>query len=164
MSTVSPDITWRTAVLPIRYGSTACYVTSHAATTAYDRVLEYAGAVKVRDAVDTRITTHTRASTFYKNGSNGSKNGIIDLPSDVGGYPNLTASNMEILRATTDTDKDEIPDYYEELLGLDKNKADSAEKTLDPQGLYSNFEIYLHFLVKEITLGQNAGGTYTVLN
>ena len=127
-------------------------------------MLAYAGASRYRDEVDQRTVTHTRAATFYKNGSYGSKNGIIDLPSDVGGYPNLTASNMEILRATTDTDKDEIPDYYEEQLGLDKNKADADAKTLDPQGLYTNFEIYLHFLVKEITLGQNSGGTYTILN
>ena len=164
ISTVSPDITWRTAVLPIRQGSTACYVTTHAATTAYDRVLEYVGAVKVRDAVDSRTASHTRASTFYKNGSHGSKNGIIDLPSDVDGYPVLTATAEEIARATTDTDKDEIPDYYEELLGLEKtNKADATAKTLDPQGLYTNFEAYLHYLVHEITTAQTAGGTYTKL-
>ena len=163
-SAKSPNITWLEKTLPISYGSTACAVTTHSAANAYERVLAYAGASRNRDEVDSRIVTHTRAASYYKNGSYGSKNGIIDLPSDVGGYPTLTASNMETLRATTDTDKDEIPDYFEELLGLDKNKADSADKTLDPQGLYSNFEIYLHFLVKEITLGQNAGGTYTVLN
>ena len=164
LSQKSPQITWLEKTLPITYGSEACAVTTHAAEKAYEQVLAYAGASRYRDEVDQRTVTHTRAATFYKNGSYGSKNGIIDLPSDVGGYPNLTASNMERLRATTDTDKDEIPDYYEEQLGLDKNKADADAKTLDPQGLYSNFEIYLHFLVKEITLGQNSGGTYTILN
>ena len=56
-------------------------------------------------------------------------------------------------------------DYYEELLGLDKSDAsDAAAKTLDPQGLYSNLEVYLHYLVKDITAAQVAGGTYTALD
>ena len=75
----------------------------------------------------------------------------------------MTASSEEIERATKDTDGDHIPDYYEALLGLDKTKADATAKTLDPQGLYTNFEIYLHYLVKDITAGQTAGGTYKKL-
>ena len=93
----------------------------------------------------------------------GSKNGIIDLPEDVGGYPVLTATDEEVKRSTTDTDKDGIPDHYEEVLGLDKSKSDAAAKTLDPQGLYTNFEAYLHFLVQEVVLAQTANGNYTKL-
>ena len=163
LSSVKPDVTWLDAVLPIRYNTTACSVTSHTATMAYERVLDYAGASLCRDAVDARNVTHTRAATFYKNGSMGSKNGIIDLPSDVDGYPTLTATDEELKRATTDTDKDNIPDYYEALLGLDQSKNDASLKTLDPQGLYTNFEIYLHFLVQDITAAQTTGGNYTKL-
>ncbi|MBR5464329.1 MAG: pectate lyase [Alistipes sp.] len=163
MSQVKPDVTWLDAVLPIRYNTTACSVTSHTASKAYEQVLGYAGASLRRDAVDSRTVEHTRASSFYKNGSNGSKNGIIDLPSDVGGYPALIATDEELKRATTDTDKDNIPDYYEALLGLDKSKNDALLKTLDPQGLYTNFEIYLHFLVQDITAAQTTGGNYTKL-
>ncbi|MBO5686259.1 MAG: pectate lyase, partial [Alistipes sp.] len=100
----------------------------------------------------------------YTDGGNGSKNGLIDTQTAVGGWPTLTATAEEVARATTDSDGDHIPDYYETLLGLNPSKADATEKTLDPQGLYSNFEIYLHFLVKEITAGQTVGGTYTKLD
>ncbi|MBQ2843235.1 MAG: pectate lyase [Alistipes sp.] len=163
ISEKSPEVTWLDRVLPIRYNGTACSVTSHTAPMAYERVLDYAGASLCRDAVDARNVTHTRAATFYKNGSMGSKNGIIDLPEDVGGYPTLSATEEEIARAVTDTDQDEIPDYYEEQLGLDKTKADATLKTLDPQGLYTNFEIYLHYLVQDITAAQTEGGNYTKL-
>ncbi|MBR4052893.1 MAG: pectate lyase [Alistipes sp.] len=163
ISEKSPEVTWLDRVLPIRYNGTACSVTSHTAPMAYERVLDYAGASLCRDAVDARNVTHTRAATFYKNGSMGSKNGIIDLPEDVGGYPTLSATEEEIARAVTDTDQDEIPDYYEEQLGLDKTKADATLKTIDPQGLYTNFEIYLHYLVQDITAAQTEGGNYTKL-
>ena len=163
ISEKSPEVTWLDRVLPIRYNGTACSVTSHTATMAYERVLDYAGASLCRDAVDARNVTHTRAATFYKNGSMGSKNGIIDLPEDVGGYPTLSATEEEIARAVTDTDKDNIPDYYEEQLGLDKTKADATLKTLDPQTLYTNFEVYLHYLVQAITTAQTEGGNYTKL-
>ena len=163
MSQVSPEVTWLDKVLPIRYNNQPCSVTSHTAQTAYRQVLDYAGASLKRDAVDRRVAEHTAASTYYKDGSMGSKNGIIDLPEDVGGYPVLTATDEEVKRSTTDTDKDGIPDHYEEVLGLDKSKSDAAAKTLDPQGLYTNFEAYLHFLVQEVVLAQTANGNYTKL-
>lgn len=163
ISSVSPEVTWLSSVLPIRYNGTPCSVTTHEATRAYKKVLECVGASLKRDAVDSRLTAHTAASTYYKDGSMGSKNGIIDLPEDVDGYPVLSATGEEIQRATADADKDEIPDYYEERLGLDKTKADATLKTLDPQGLYTNFEIYLHYLVQDITAAQTEGGNYTKL-
>lgn len=140
---------------------TTCYTTTHTAEDAYARTLDYAGASLRRDAVDVRLVKDARNGTAtYTDGGNGSKNGIIDTQSAVGGWPTLSATSEEVARATTDTDGDHIPDYYETLLGLDKSKADATAKTLDPQGLYTNFEIYLHYLVKEITARQVAGGTY----
>ncbi len=145
--------------------ATACYTSTHTADKAFARVLECAGASLRRDAVDTRLIDDARnGKATYTSGGNGSTGGMIDTQSAVGGWPTLSATNMEIIRATTDTDKDEIPDYYEEQLGLDKNKADADVKTLDPQGLYSNFEIYLHFLVKDIVAAQTADATYKILN
>lgn len=165
ISTKSPDITWLSAPLAILYKGTACSVTTHTADIGFNMVLDYAGASLKRDAVDARNATHTRAGTYYKNGSMGSKNGIIDLPDDVGGYPAYTATEEQIKRAATDTDKDGIPDYYETELGLNAyDKADGTAKTLDPQGLYTNLEIYLHFLVKEVVASQNQNGSYTKLD
>lgn len=63
-----------------------------------------------------------------------------------------------------DTDGDGIPDYYEEQLGLDpKDASDAAATTLDPQKLYSNIEVYFHYLVRDVTLSQVKGGSYTAL-
>ncbi len=144
---------------------TTCYTTTHSAADAYARTLDYAGASLQRDAVDSRLVGDARSDkATYTNGGNGSTGGIIDTQSAVGGWPTLSATNEEVTRATIDTDKDNIPDYYEGLLGLDATKADATAKTLDPQGLYTNFEIYLHYLVKDITKAQTAGGTYTKLD
>ena len=144
--------------------SQVCYTTTQTASKAYDMTLDYAGASLKRDAVDVRLIDDARnGKATYTTGGNGSTGGMIDTQTAVGGWPTLTATDEEVKRATTDTDKDGIPDYYEEVLGLDKSKSDASQKTLDPQGLYTNFEAYLHFLVQHITSAQTAGGTYTKL-
>lgn len=128
-------------------------------------MLKYAGASLSRDAVDKRAESDARSGeATFPNGGNGSTGGIIDTQSAVGGWPELTATDEEIRRAATDTDGDGIPDYYETLLGLDPNDASDANATtLDPQGIYPNIEVYFHFLVREISVAQTAGGTYTAL-
>ena len=144
---------------------TSCYTSTHTAEQAYAQVLDYAGASLRRDAVDVRLIDDARnGKATYTSGGNGSTNGMIDTQTAVGGWPTLTATSEEIARMTTDTDKDGIPDYYEELFGLDKTKADATLKTLDPQGLYTNFECYLHYLVQDIVLAQTEGGNYTKLD
>lgn len=144
--------------------TTLCYTSTHSAEEAYGVVLDYAGASLKRDAVDTRLVDDARnGKATYTSGGNGSTGGIIDTQSAVGGWPVLKATDEEIGRATTDSDGDHIPDYYEVLFGLNPAEDDATLKTLDPQGLYTNFEIYLHFLVKEITKGQVQAGTYQVL-
>ena len=95
-------------------------------------------------------------------GGNGSTGGLIDSQAAVGGWPELTATADQIARAAVDTDGDGIPDYYEELLGLDpKDASDAVATTLDPQKLYSNIEVYFHYLVRDVTLSQVKGGSYT---
>lgn len=161
-SDVKKDITWLSAPLAIKYGSEACDVTTHSAAGAFDRIVSYAGASLSRDAVDERATKHAKAGTFEANGSHGSKNGIIDLPTDVGGYPAYSASSEQLDRVK-DTDGDGIPDYYEDLFGLDKTNKDDAQKhNFDER--YTNLEMYLHYLVQDITVGQVAGGVSTKLN
>ena len=150
-------------LLPIRSGDTqVCHTTTHSAAGAFDVVLKYAGASLSRDAVDKRAETDARGGTAtFSNGGNGSTGGIIDTQLAVGGWPELTATDEERLRAATDTDGDGIPDYYETLLGLDPDDASDANTTtLDPQGIYPNIEVYFHFLVREISAAQTAGGSY----
>lgn len=151
-------------MLSIEHDGQACYTTTHSAEGAFDAILAYAGASLKRDAVDKRAVDDARSGkATITDGGNGSTDGIIDTQSAVGGWPVLAATDEEIARAK-DSDGDGIPDYYEELFGLDKNNAaDGRTKTLDPKGLYTNLEVYLHYLVRDITAAQVEGGTYTEL-
>lgn len=129
-------------------------VTSHDYATAYEQVLNYAGASYKRDAVDTRVISETRNRTYTYTGTNGSINGLIDSQGDVGGWPVYSTTTIP-----TDTDGDGIPDEWEEANGLDKDSADDAnDKTLDSR--YTNLEVYLHWLVKDIVNAQTEGGEY----
>ena len=167
-----------TSAFAIAAGGRSCRVTEHPAAGAFEQTVRYAGASLRRDAVDKRLADDVKqGKANVMSGSNGSKNGVIDRPEDTvaasqafgevasDGYPVLKATDEEIARAATDSDGDGIPDYYEELFGLDKNNAaDGNTRTLDPKGLYTNLEVYLHYLVREITAAQVEGGTYTTLD
>ena len=130
----------------------------HHAQDAFDKVVGFAGASLKRDAVDERVTRETKDGIFTFNGSNGSGKGFIDTQSDVGAWPSYNGTKV------TDTDGDGIPDTIEDAWGLNKNiAADGAAVTLDKNGRYTNLEMYLHFLVKDVVSGGNAGGDYTKL-
>lgn len=156
----STTYTQLTTPISIAPDGVASKVTTHTAAVAYERVLDYAGASLKRDAVDLRAVNDTRTGTAtYMTGGNGSINGYVDTQSAVGGWPVYEAGKVK-----KDTDGDGIPDSFEDAFGLDKNSAaDGNEKTLDPTGRYTNLEIYLHYLVKDIVKGQVEGGTYTSL-
>ena len=141
--------------------SETIYATTHSATDAYSRVFGSAGASLKRDAVDARATGDAQSGmATYTSGGNGSKNGIIDTQSAVGGWPTYTATSAELSKIT-DADKDGMPDWFEDQFGLKKADAsDSNAKTLDHMGRYTNLEMYLHYLVKDIVEAQNAGGAY----
>ena len=115
------------------------------AEEAYEKVLAKAGCSLHRDAIDARIADEVRNGTAtYTKGSNGSTNGLIDSPSDVGGYPALNST-----AAPTDSDRDGMPDEWEDANGLDKDSsADSKLNTLDPN--YTNLEVYMNSLVQHL--------------
>ena len=140
------------------------YTTTHDAATAFERVIGYSGCSKVRDVVDKRISNETKTGNVtYKDGGNGSTGGIIDSQTAVGGWPEYNATEDEIALCL-DTDKDGMPDWFEDRFGLNKsNASDASAKDIDKFGRYSNLEMYLHYLVRNIVETQNSGGVYTGL-
>ena len=145
----------------------------HSAEDAFTAVTSYAGASYARDVVDTRIARETVEGSFTYQGSattdkNGnalasnklSRKGLIDTQSDVGGWPEYTYNpNDDNLR---DSDSDGMPNWFEEQFGLNKSSAaDASAKTLDKYGRYTNLEMYLHYIVRNIVAEQNAEANYT---
>ena len=120
------------------------------ADAAYEKVLSRVGACLVRDKVDARIVEEVRKGTWSGKGSKGSSNGIIDSQEDVGGWPAYQAT-AEQVALVKDTDGDGMPDWFEDATGLDKaSAADGAAVTIDKNGRYTNLEMYLHYLVRNI--------------
>ena len=161
--------------------SETCYTTTHDAGTAFDRVIEFAGASLSRDAVDARIAGETRGGTAtYMDGTTAesrrkidsgevdasySEGGMIDSQSVVGGWPELDATEEQIAAQSADADGDGMPDWFEERFGLDPDSAsDASAKTLDKFGRYPNLEMYLHWLVRDVMADGAEGGSYDALD
>lgn len=154
-----------TAPLPIVTEQGAqCYVTTHSAEAAYAKVLSWAGSSLRRDAVDARAASDAASGTAtFPNGGNGSTGGLIDSQSAVGGWPSYSATAEELTK-TIDSDGDGMPDWWEEFAGLSKNdRNDGNTATLDPTGRYTNLEVYLSWLVKDITAAERTEGAYAAL-
>lgn len=125
----------------------AYQMSEQSAEDAYETVLSMAGCSWHRDAVDTRIAEEVRTGKSTYKGSNGSMAGLVDTPSDVGGWPDLTQGYAKMAdaegRELIDTDLDGIPDEWEKKYGLNPNKnADGKMQTLING--YSNIEVYLN--------------------
>jgi hypothetical protein len=103
------------------------------AEEAYRLVLAHAGAsLPRRDAVDARVIESVRTGlpTY--------RNGIIESPDDVGGWPEYRTA-----RVPDDTDADGMPDEWEARQGL--NPKDSADAKADGDGDgYTALEEYLN--------------------
>lgn len=169
-ATITPAWNWSAAQFAVLAGGKTCDVTTHAADAALNLAVKYCGASLRMDSADARVLQDVKNGT----GTSGEKGGttvigldrswygIIDSQTDVGGWPAYTATQEELAR-TKDTDGDGIPDYYEELFGLNKDdKNDAAKYNFDDR--YTNLEMYLHYLVQDITVGQVQGGVSTKLN
>lgn len=108
------------------------------AEAAYQRVLQYAGSSRNRDAVDQRLIQEVSTG---KASAGKRANGIIDSQEDVGGWPSLPAAS-----APLDTDRDGMPDAWEMQRGLNKNSPhDATSFKLD--AAYTNLEVYLNTLI-----------------
>ena len=136
-------------------------VTTHQAATAFDKVLQLAGASLCRDNVDERYADEALHGTATYTGSVTKKPGRIDLVSDVNGYTEQNFGTGS-RPADFDTDKDGMPDAWEQANGLNPNTNDAALLTLDPTSQYTNIEVYCNSLVQHIMLGGNADATDAV--
>lgn len=134
-------------------------VTTHSAAQAFTQVLDYAGASLHRDALDEVMVSDARYGTTTYTG-NGCKKGIINsqddlkpanASSDWSPWPSLNNTT-----APLDTDKDGIPDEWENANGLNINDANDG-KVIASNG-YTHLENYLNSLVADITTKQNEGG------
>lgn len=104
-------------------------VTTVSAREAFDQVLARAGATfPQRDAADRRIVNNV---------INGDGK-IIDDPSEVNGWPEIASG-----APPQDSDRDGMPDSWEEKLGLNKN--DPSDSRVDTGGTgYTKLEEYLN--------------------
>ena len=104
------------------------------AEEAYETVLTKAGCSISRDALDTRIVNDVRSGTGK----------LINSPDEAGGYPALNPGT-----ALADTDRDGMPDAWEDGNGLNKSASSDAKLyTLDKN--YTNLEVYLNSLVGDL--------------
>ncbi len=123
-------------------------INQQTAEEAYSLVLENAGAkLPERDAVDTRVLDEVRngyasyeGSTYKQENTVADptqKVGIIDTQMDVGGWPILKSKP-----APKDSDKDGMPDKWENKNGLNPNNADDRNH-VGEEG-YTMLEKYLN--------------------
>lgn len=141
-------------------------ISIQSASDAYSKVVASAGASYSRDDIDKRIAREVTNGTYTYNGSNtydskGQKitttYGIIDTQEDVNGWCALAGGTKP-----ADTDKDGMPDEWEEINGLNPNDAsDGKTTTIDKKGYYTNVEVYCNSLVEDIVKAERAGATET---
>jgi hypothetical protein len=113
------------------------------AETAYNKVLQHAGASFIRDAVDQRIVNEAEnGKEKFGKSFKGGGNGIIDSPEDVGGWPELLSQ-----QAPADADNDGMPDKWEIRNGLNFQKTDDNLYTLDEN--YTNIEVYINSILEK---------------
>ncbi len=127
-------------------------VTTHTAQVAFEKVLNTAGCSLHRDEIDTRIVNETRNGTATFKGSYSAVGGIIDSQNDLkpkgadaswSAWPELVTRDVQ-----TDTDKDGMPDVWEETHGLNP-KFPSDRNNVAANG-YTHLENYLNSLVEDI--------------
>ena len=118
------------------------------AQEAYESVLAGAGAFP-RDTVDRRILREVRTGVPTFGGSFGAGKGIIDQPSNVGGYP-----VYETFDTIPDADHDGMDDTWETENGLNPTDPDDRNRIVNAG--YTCLEVYLNSLVgEEIALDFN---------
>ena len=104
-------------------------ITMETAQQAYESVLRDVGCRINRDSVDTRILNDVKNRRFRD---------YLHSQETVGGWPVLNAAP-----APADTDRDGMPNWWEDLHELDKENPDDRNGDVDLDG-YTNLEEYLN--------------------
>lgn len=156
------------------------YITMHSADEAYKNVLSDVGANLPMDNHDKRMITETLNGSFTYRGSVTNKPGLPDDENDVGGWEQYPEEHRP---ANWDTDHDGLPDWWENLKGLNANSAagdfSDANADADKDG-FTNLEDYLDWIshpnysiaenqqlninMKELARGYDNIPTFTVKN
>ena len=119
------------------------------AEASFSKVLNQAGATyPKRDAQDARVVQEVRTNTGR----------FLNTEDEVGGYACATSVRED----GYDTDMDGMPDFYEDLIGLDKTNAADA-KAIAKNGR-SNVENYFNSIVDEHKVADNPTVMLTVAN
>lgn len=114
-------------------------IRTQTAQDAYQTVLDSAGAIlPMRDSVDLRIINQVNGTVPPSVIATYNKPGIIDSPSEVGGWPTYVSTAPPV-----DADHDGMPDVWESEHGLDPNDPSDGPK-ITTNG-YSNLENYLNY-------------------
>ncbi len=142
------------------------YVDTQSADDAYKSVIAAAGAGGTSetgwDYIDSRYIKEVTNGTYTYKGSKQGLKGIIDSQKDVGGYPNssnFAHSTDGMCSSKNDTDRDGMPNAWEEAHGLDPNDGtDGAICTLSADG-YTNVEMFLNELMGDPVEYNGNGGS-----
>jgi hypothetical protein len=130
----------------------AAPVITTSAETAYEQVLAGAGAAKPRrDSIDARIVSEVIAGNAVFGGVYGSFLGIIDSHTDTkpaGAPASWNAWEMypevDSTLAPVDTDRDGIPDWWEDTNGLAYDDPEDGKAPASNNSGYTNLEEYLN--------------------
>jgi hypothetical protein len=137
-------VNWQTWVTSPFFTS---YVATQTAKDAYKRVLSNVGSNQpVFDDHDIRIVNETLNGTYTYTGSVSGIPGLPDNQADVGGYENYPEVHRS---ANFDTDNDGLPNWWEEVKGLNTNSAPNdfsdANNDADHDG-FTELDNYLEWM------------------
>ena len=161
-------------------------VATFSASEAYEQVLAYSGACNYRDRYDAAIiddVVHRKASfqsytkayswsgeyggQYYSVSHNAgwTEPGIINSQTDAllegedSPWVTIAYDEEQLARIKKDSDGDGVPDYYEYRLDMDPTDP-SDINDVNSEG-YTNLELYLNYLVKDITNQQKRVPDFT---
>lgn len=135
------------------------HVSTHSAKAAYKNVLSDVGANQPnQDAHDQRIINETLKGSYTFKGLKSGLPGMIDTEHDAGGFPKYASDERQ---EDWDTDHDGLPNWWEEVFGLNPNSNEndfSDANSDDNKDGFTQLEDYLNWMSQPhyfVTLGDS---------